>query len=174
MSATSDQSRRFVLPKDAPYLRNLAALWAIDPALAMQIEALEESAVHKTDPSKSGLPTVAVPTGDGRSVYLHSRHRPMEEAQRLIDAVKIDGRVAFYVQGFGLGYHVELLFQRTSDEAVVCILEPDLVLLKTAFQHRDFSPLIESGRLLFFTKADKTELFTRLMQRSGLLSMGFE
>ena len=173
MSATFDPSRRFVRPQGDAFVKNLAALWMADPALAGRIEALEEDAAHRVEPSKSGPPTVAV-TADGRSLYLHSRYQPIEEARRLVEAVNTDERLAFYVQGFGLGYHVEALVERISDEAIVCVFEPDLVLLKTAFQHRDFSALIESGRLLYFTELDKTDLFTRLMQRSGMLSMGFE
>ena len=33
----ADPSARFVLTDDAPYLRNLAALWVIDPALAARV-----------------------------------------------------------------------------------------------------------------------------------------
>src|SRR5689334_3273676 len=80
-----DASQRFVLNDDAPYLANLGALWAVDPKLAAAIEALEESAVYPVEASKSGPPTVAVPTPDGRSIYLHSRYRPIDEAQKLID-----------------------------------------------------------------------------------------
>ena len=34
--------------------------------------------------------------------------------------------------------------------------------------------MLQIGRVLFFTQSDKTDLFTRLMQQSGLLSTGFE
>jgi hypothetical protein len=40
MAATGDISTRYVLPSDAPLLRNLAALWSLDPDLARRIEAL--------------------------------------------------------------------------------------------------------------------------------------
>src|SRR4051794_36011217 len=88
----NDPSLRFVLNDDAPYLANLAALWAADPKLAAPIEALDEAAFYPLEPSKSGPPTVAVPTPDGRSIYLHSRYRPVEEAQKLIDPVPVADR----------------------------------------------------------------------------------
>ena len=39
MTASSDSSTRFVLAEDAPYLKNMAVLWTVDPALAGMIEA---------------------------------------------------------------------------------------------------------------------------------------
>ena len=174
MSASTDPSFRFVLAEDAPYVRNLAALWATDPKLAAALEALDGQSCHRTEPSKAGPPTVAVNTDEGRLVYLHSRYQPIEEARRLIEAVNAEACVAFYLQGLGLGYHLELLFDRASDEAIFCVLEPDLLMVRTALETRDLSRLIESRRVLFFWQADKSELFVRLSSRAAMLSMGFE
>ena len=49
-----DPSRRFVLTRDAPLVRNLAALWAVDPKLARAVEALPDDACYRIVPSKSG------------------------------------------------------------------------------------------------------------------------
>ena len=55
MTATNDSSRRYVLPDDAPYLKNLAALWAIEPALAAAIEATDATRSYPTEISKSEI-----------------------------------------------------------------------------------------------------------------------
>src|SRR5687768_15874012 len=102
MTATCDISRRYVLPDDAPLLRNLAALWALDADLARRIEALHPTEPYAVQASKAGPPTVAVQSPGGRSVFLHSRYEPLDEARRLIDAVDIGDHVIFYVFGFGL------------------------------------------------------------------------
>jgi hypothetical protein len=173
MTASNDPSHRYVLPDDAPLLANLAALWCVDPKLAAAVEAIDDDAVYPTEPARSGAATVAVPTEDARSIYLHSRYRPVEEAASLVQSINVADRAAFYVHGFGLGYHVEELFDRTSDDAVYFVLEPDLVLLRCAMQTRDLSRLIESGRVHFVYQADKAELFARLMPHSATLSLGF-
>jgi hypothetical protein len=112
----SDPSTRFILPEDAPYLRNMAALWAAEPGLAARIEALDPDAGYPVQPSKSGPPTIALPAGGaGRSVFLHSRYEPVEEARRLVAEVDAEKHAACYVHGFGLGYHVDALFERLSD-----------------------------------------------------------
>jgi hypothetical protein len=162
MSCLEDPSRQYVLDPAAPYLRNLAALWAVDPELARGIEALDDDAAYPVERSRDGEPTARVPTTDGRHVYVHSRYQPLVEAQRLVETVDTEACVAFYVHGMGLGYHVEQLFDRISREAIVCVLEPDLRMLRTAFEHRDLSRLIASRRVYFFTKPDRTALLAKL------------
>ena len=164
MTATADPSRRHVLPSDAPLVRNLAALWAADPELAAAVDA-ENRPTYAVEPSKSGEPTVAVPTADGRTIHLHSRHRPLEEAKRLIEEIDCEQHVFYHVHGLGLGYHLEILFERCSDEAVFCVFESDLLLLRTLLEARDLSKLISSRRVVFFWKMDKGDLFVRLLGR---------
>jgi hypothetical protein len=172
MTATHDPSARHVLPTDAPYLANLAALWASDPALAAAIEGLGDTHNYPLETSRAGEPTVAVPTPDGRRIHLHSRHRPLEEAARIIDPIDCRRSIFFHVFGFGLGYHVELLFDRSGEESILYVFEPDLRLLRTALTARNFSRLIESGRVTFIWKLDKPDLFIRLTPLSPMVSMG--
>lgn len=172
MTASADPSCRYVLDPDAPYLRNLAALWAVDPALARRIEAVEEP--YPVELSKSGDPTVAVAGPAGRKIYLHSRHQPTDEAKRLVDPVDAGQCMAFHVHGFGLGYHTEQLFNKLSHEGIISVLEPDLRLLRTAFEQRDLSQLIASRRVYFFCDANKSELLVKLTSWAAMFTMGFE
>jgi hypothetical protein len=173
MTIDADPSTRFILEEGSPYLRNMAMLWENDPELAGRIDALDEEG-YAVEPSRSGEPTVAVACEDGRRIYLHSRFKPVEEAQRLAKSVKVEGRVAFYAQGFGLGYHIEALLDRISSESLVCVFEPDLRLLKTALWARDLSALLSGKRVQFFVNPDKSEIFSRLQPHMVMLSMGFE
>ena len=247
ISSDSISSDRFVLPSDAPYLANLAALWAVDHKLAARIEATHGFASYPLQLARSGVPTVAVPvplrsgfttplgamgkrtrlpvepvTNSGKHgqastlahgthpassfdyrvlklpfsgaakrdgedpspmsvasapkpIFLHSRYEPLDEAQRLVASVDVETNVAFYVHGFGLGYHVEALFDRAGgeeSETLFFVFEPDLLLLRTAFEQRDHSRLIESRRVLFFTEADKADLIVRLTPHTATLSLG--
>ena len=210
MTASTDPSTRFILPGDAPYLKNLAALWSIDPALAADIENDPSHSPHPNDfpsprqpdgqcapPSnaadlpapwlgdaalgqtayelqtaRNGEQTLLATTAQGRQLHLHSRYDPTAEAERLVEEVDAAHTLAFYIHGFGLGYHVEALYRRASEEAIFVIFEPDLSLLRMAFHSRDLSPLIESKRLIFFTHADKGELLNRLSPSAALISLG--
>ena len=172
MTASIDPSTRFVLAAEAPYLKNMAALWTIDPALAAAIESTEGVASYPIEKSRCGLPTVAVPTPDGRTLYLHSRYDPLAEAKKQTDDLDAAENVAFYIFGFGLGYHVEAIFERVSEESLLVIFEPDMVLIRTAMESRDLSRLIKSKQLMFFTRPDKADLITRLTPQSALISVG--
>src|SRR4051794_35756659 len=106
MTASADPSTRYVLPADAPYLANLAALWSSNPTLARQIESLPETrSDYAVELSKSGAPTLSARTPDNRTLFLHSKYNPVAEAAKLIDSANT-APVAFYVLGLGLGYHL--------------------------------------------------------------------
>jgi hypothetical protein len=171
-SSTNDGSRRHVLAPDAPLPRNLAALWALDAGLAARVEALHPREPYAVVPSKAGPPTAAVALPDGRSLYLHSRYDPAAEAERLVQGVDVADRLVFHVFGFGLGYHVDALRARASGEAIVCVYEPDLLVLRTALACRDLTALLESRRVMFFTSPDKADLFTRLTPHTAMASVG--
>jgi hypothetical protein len=174
MTTSNDASTRFVLPDDAPYLANLAALWVNEPALAAQLEALPEPGGYPIEPSKSGPPTVAVTIEGTRRLYLHSRFDPVAEGAKLVAEVDTKTKAAYFILGFGLGYHVEALFDRCGDEAYFCVFESDLRLLRSAMESRDLSRLLDSRRVLFFTALDKAELLNRLNPHTALLSLGTE
>jgi hypothetical protein len=168
----ADNDRRFILPDEAPYLANLAALWSVDPALAAAIEAVDDAACYSIEPARSGDPTVAVGTAAGKKLYLHSRYQPLDEARRLVDAADFSRSFFYYLHGFGLGYVAQLAFDRAQRDAVLVVFEPDLAMLKTAFFARDCSAMLRSRRVMFFTRADKGELFTRLQPHIAMLTDG--
>jgi len=140
--------------------------------LAAAIEALEGEPTYPVEESKSGELTMSVVSPEGRRSYLHSRYRPREEAERLIQSFDFEKDLFFHVHGLGLGYHLELLFDRAGEEAIFCIFEPDLLLLRSTLQVRNFSKLLESRRVLIFTRLDKGDLFTRLNPQTPLVSLG--
>lgn len=169
-ASITNAHRQFVLPTDAPYLRNLEVLWAIDPALARLIEAVAEP--YPTQVARTGVPTIALPTAGGRTVQLHSKYDPATEADRLIAAAAGDKPAIFYVHGFGLGYHVDALAAKSGDEAPIFVFEPDVRLLRTAFELRDFSALLTANRIGFFTSLDKAGLLDRLQPHLAMFAIG--
>src|SRR2546423_9235676 len=171
MLATLDKSTRFVLPEGAPLVANLAALWAVDAALAMELEERLEEEPYLTVPAKSGDATVAI-AGSGGQIFLHSRHRPIDEAKRLIESIDLNDKTLIAVHGFGFGYHVEELFAKSSPEAIFLIFDPDMRLIQTAFAARDFSQLIRSRRLFFFTRTDRSSLMLRIQGHQALACVG--
>jgi hypothetical protein len=171
-SDLADDSRRFVLPEDHPYLRNMEALWATDPDLARQIESIDDADNYPVEITRTGQATLALTSASGRSVQLHSRYDPQAEATRLVSGLTVQDRFIFYVHGIGLGHHLRAAFDRVSDEAKLFVFEPDLRLLRTALAATDLSKLIQSRRVAFVVRADKADITQRLTPHLAMFAAG--
>jgi hypothetical protein len=155
----------------------MMALWRTDPRLAMLLEAIPEEEIPSVEPAKDGNFTVRAGAagGGGAGVYLHSRYRPVQEAQAWAAAQKIEeggGRYAVVVSGFGLGYHLQALFDRMPEDAVLVVGEPNLALIRAALGAVDLSEMLASGRVMIFTSLDRGVLVDRLEPRSVLFTAG--
>ncbi len=152
-------------------VENLAAIWATDPALAAQLDALDDAELLPLLPTQSGHFTASVAAA-GRSILLHSKYNPPEEAARLIARLPAERHVVF-VLGIGLGYHVAAIREKYP-EASVWVFEPDLRVLRSAIVHCDFSQAILDRKVRLVTHLDKGPLFADWMPQLAAMSMGHE
>ena len=143
------------------------ALWQYDPRLAMAVETVHPDDLPSAEAARDGNLTVRM-----NGISLHSRYRPVQEAQTWAANVKCEEKYAVVLSGFGLGYHVRALFERIPDEALLIVAEPSLPLIKTALQHIDLADILASGRLMIFTSLDRGGLVERLEPRSVMLTAG--
>jgi hypothetical protein len=171
MSASVDASTRMVLPEDAPYLRNLAALFARQPALAAAIESLPDEPAYSVVTARDGNPTVAVPTEDGRTIWLHSRHRPADEARKFVEELDTDGKEVAFLHGLGLGYHAQALLDRAPG-AELFIIETDLELIRAACWSRDLADLLDSPRVFLLWQHDKDAFTVALQPHVAAIHLG--
>ena len=167
----ADPSLRFLRPGNPVLAANLASLWAMDPFLAVRVEQVSDDTRYTVESAASGEPTMSI-AHDGKRLYLHSRHRPRDEARRLLDSLSIDGQIVIYMFGLGLGYALQEQFERSGDETVFCVFEPDLALLRTTLAHRNLTDILDSRRFYIFCDQDKADLFTRLMPMTAMISLG--
>lgn len=139
------------------YQNNLARLRKIYPQFQRDIaDAYSPDPQLIIEESRSGVPTASFM---GR--YLHSRHDPRREAERLITkACGSSGEPAVFL-GFGLGYQVEAFVEKFP-ESQVLIIEKEASLFLKALTVRDCTP--------FFT--DNISLLIGIEARgiSGLIS----
>ncbi|WP_419875568.1 motility associated factor glycosyltransferase family protein [Candidatus Pristimantibacillus sp. PTI5] len=98
-----------ILADNVLFLKNrFAQVWS-------QLETLKEQTVdaaYEILPSKSAEPTVVI-ENQGKSLYLHSKYNPIEEARQFIqqfDNIEQYKHILFY--GTGLGYHIEALINK--------------------------------------------------------------
>lgn len=167
------------------YLANLQALYLADPLLAARVDSLPFRRLPSLELARDGHPTVRLLADDGQPVYVHSRYRPLEEAQALVETqmrqrpvtpdtdgqdpnaqeeagedTKIESE-CYFVSGLGLGYHLAAL-ERLAYKPLVIVAEDDLALLKAALCVTDLTGPLRERRLTFLTSADKATLHERL------------
>jgi len=153
------------------FIKNMSALWRKDPKLAQRIDDVPDDARFDIITTRSGDPTCRM-RSDAGDTLLHSRYNPSAEAERLIAAIPLEGKYCYIVCGLGLGYHVRELYERLCSGCVIIVCEPSLPLLSTALAHVDLSDMIESGRLVFLDRLDKSELHDKLRPHNTLMMLG--
>ena len=153
-----------------PLVENLAALWAADPKLAAQLDAIDDDAILPTEPSRAGPLTAAVAVEGRPAIYLHSRYDPIGEATKQAARIAADCLEVF-VLGMGLGHHVASV-QKRCPQAHVWVFEPDLRVLRAALECTDLSTAIVDRKLRIVTTLDKSTLFVEWMAHLAAISMG--
>lgn len=114
-----------------------------------------------------------VPAAALKGMQLCSRHRPLEEAQRQVDEIDLVEHAAVVVLGFGLGYHVRRLAERSAKATLIIVFEPDLALLRSVFENVDHSSWLNDALVLFITDAnDRGVLAKKLEGAESILAQG--
>jgi hypothetical protein len=85
---------RSTLDPRRTYLANFAALCVADPVLTARLDVLPFADLPKLEPTRDGNVTARIVADDGRSVYLHSRFRPLDEARARIERLRSEARAA--------------------------------------------------------------------------------
>ncbi len=154
------------------FLNNMAQLWRRDPKLAQRIDEVPPDASLEVQPSRKGPPTASVTTDDGRKLFLHSRYDPETEALEFCGSLERTEAFCVVLAGFGLGYHLKALIETFGEEIVIVVSEPDLVTIKTAFEHTDFSKELGLGHVVILTEMGKQTLHQGLGHHSTMLMLG--
>ncbi len=115
--------------------KNLASLRGRQPELAAALEGRRVRG-GELETVRSRVGNLVVHRRRGR--LLHSQWDPLREAARW--ARERSPRGAF-VFGFGDGYHLEALLDRSGEEGWV-VVEPDLELLRSVLEERDLSRVL--------------------------------
>jgi len=172
-----------IVEPQTAFVANMRALWEHNPAFAQQIELVDEQDFLSSQPSRNGLPTCQVIGPMHRPIYLHSRYDPQREAARWADGVAAQAQaqedaesgrtpMCYFVDGFGLGYHVKELFDRLLGEAFIVVSESNIALIRTALNLLDYSEMFTSNRVIIITRTDRDEIFKKLQSRNQSLMMG--
>ncbi|TDX58903.1 motility associated factor glycosyltransferase family protein [Orenia marismortui] len=112
-----------------------------------------------------------------QSLMLHSKYNPIQEAERIVDKINLDGLNSVIVLGFGLGYHILSLFNRIKDKGIkLFIVENDPALFKEALKYHDFSDIFNYDEFYLFLKPNikKYELYNFINENVDIIFENIE
>ena len=89
---------------------------------------------------------------NGNEFYIHSNYNPQTESERWAGAVDADCDLVV-VLGLGLGYHIEALLKRIKKHTRVCIIEPDIKVLRLFLENRSISQIFDNRVILVINKS---------------------
>lgn len=153
--------------------RNLQALAATSPGAATAIAAAAPSDAVELFIADDGSFSATMRDGSGARRALASRHRPLDEADRLADTVSIENAACVVVLGFALGHHVAAIASRMKRTGLVICFEPDVALLRAVLQRIDCSTWLRASNVLLITEPDDAGLISRAVSgMEGVISLG--
>ncbi len=153
------------------WLKNMEALYKADPRFAQEVDDRAAEDHLKLEAARNGAMTMKVRLADGKEIYLHSKFDPQNEAKKFVDGLDLK-KFVFVVSGIGLGYQVREIFDRTSNQTIVVVLEPEIGVVRAALGTIDFSEEIQKCRMIFLPRADKSLIHTKLAGASTATILG--
>ena len=156
---------------DHVFQKNLAALRAVDAALADRLSAAVPAALQWHD-TPQGVPVAAVEHA-GHPLWLASRYDPRKEAEQVLAPVDFAKHACVVILGVGLGYHVAEALRRIGKDGVIIAFEPDLAVLRAVLQRVDATNWLgRPGVILADRDTDRAALLKRIERAAAAITMG--
>jgi len=123
----------------------------------------------KLSKAKNGMKTVSAQIDDHQEFFLHSTVNPEREAKDWLARVELTPHTAYFVLGFGLGYHVQALLERLPEGSHVYVLEysKEINLFNVAAKLFAKSRWMYDPRITYFATAEFRELAVSLAVDMG-------
>lgn len=134
---------------------NLACIEKRDPDFAQLMRRdFDCSHIEVVPSDQPGVLTAKVTRPDGRVVWLHNRKDPVGSAQRVAKGRDLTSRNGTVLFGLGLGYLAVELAHRMEPRHTLLICEQDPAIFRTALEHVDLSPVLDSDYIKILVGPD--------------------
>lgn len=135
---------------DDIYNRNLEQLRARFPDAVEKLERSEreDQPEFQVIAVPGDNPNLILSDQTGQSHFFHNLEDPVGEARSIVRELEREGNLeAFFVLGFGAGYHIEALLEKLHPEIPVIIVEKDVSIMREALSLRDYSSIWSRKKL---------------------------
>jgi hypothetical protein len=147
--------------------RNLRAVARLSPAAAEAIRRASPRGGVEILPAGDGSWTARV---DGS--LQASTHEPMREGKLLAEQAPIESAACIVVMGLGAGHHVAALAERMNRSGAIFVYEPDVGLMRSIMEARDFSAWIDRSNVVVLVSEDQAAITGSVSGLEGLLAAG--
>lgn len=131
------------------YEKNLEVLKNRNPKLFEQIQkaAVEETAISiECSTSREQVPFMSI-TKETLTMYVHSKFKPLLEAERWASQIKIQHNSPIFIFGLGLGYHLLELAKKVNEENYIIVIEPSTQVFLESMKRVDLSNILENDKI---------------------------
>lgn len=122
--------------------------------VAAMIQGAERPVWYYDVRCKNSAPSFMV-VKSGVTTHGHDEVSPTREAKRIAKTLDLSGSNAVVIVGVGCGYVVDAVLRRAQKGCSIIVVEPELYLIRRAFELFDWSAFIADRRLMFATNADE-------------------
>lgn len=160
---------------------NLQMLQLRDADLASRLRALQseqEATPNQTHPtwdweaSPQG-PTASIVDGAGKRMALCSKYRPLDEAERRLEAIDPGETPTVVVLGYGAGHTVLAAARRLKAQGLLVVYEPDERRLLEALKGYDQRPWLVHPNLALVTgPADQAAVTAAIERYAAIVTQG--
>ncbi|MEW5692859.1 MAG: 6-hydroxymethylpterin diphosphokinase MptE-like protein [Candidatus Hydrogenedentota bacterium] len=131
---------------------NLKELEIRFPYVREKLDKINEEESKEQDFEIIGVPgnfpNLILATKDGQSIFFHNIENPIKEASDIINSIDFKKNIdAFFVMGFGAGYHIEVLMDKLHKEIPIIIIEKSIKIFRETLKLKRYDKIWNRNRL---------------------------
>lgn len=95
-----------------------------------------------------------------KKIYINSKYNVNDEIDMIFKDIDFNKDRLFVVYGIGLGYHIEELIKRSSDDSKIFVIETDIKILNTYLRNKSLLNISSKKTYLFF--GDEQQIISQI------------
>jgi hypothetical protein len=106
--------------------------------------------------AKDGNATISV-VSKNNEICIHSRYKPLDEAHKRVQNLKIKDKKMIIVFGFGAGYHIREFLANKQKETYIIVVEPSASIFKKVMECIDISDILSNDKVILLVSNDEID-----------------
>ncbi|OPJ60883.1 motility associated factor glycosyltransferase family protein [Clostridium oryzae] len=123
----------------------------------INLKHIDRNDNYSCDTANDGQKIIKV-NKNGKEIYLGSKYNNKSLIDKFLRSYDLeDGDAMYVVIGFGTGYHIEELLNKSQYNKII-VLESDINIIRTACEERDLRKILTNPRVLINTYSNESQI----------------